>query len=220
MDTEETAPQLVTGANTSVSYSSSDPTIASVNSSTGAITVKKKGSVSITATAAENASYWSATASYTLNITEGGVVLEWSRPASSDVLTSGFTGLYASGTSTGYRQDGTADAGTVRYVGAYHKTNKLFASTPTSVTVKATIGGGDTKDPLGNNVCVCFVDNSGSDIDGSEVVVTTKVEVKTGKEYSVSMSTAKAVDAYGIKIYHSKESGYNVRYYSFSVEYE
>lgn len=217
LDTEETAPQLVTGANTSVYYSSSDPTIASVNSSTGAITVRKKGSVSITATAAENASYWSSTASYTLNITEDGVVLEWSRPASSDVLTSGFTGLYASEGKTGYRQDGS---GTVRYVGAYHKTNKLFASTPTSVTVKATIGGGDTKDPLGNNVCVCFVDNSGSDIDGSEVVVTTKVEATTGKEYSVSMSTVKAVDAYGIKIYHTKETGYNVRYYSFSVEYE
>ena len=46
------------------------------------------------------------------------------------------------------------------------------------------------------------------------------METTTGKDYSVSMSTAKAVDAYGIKVYHTKETGYNVRYYSFSVEGE
>lgn len=218
IDVSTAAPQAPTGANTTVSYVSSDPTTAEVNASTGAITVKKEGSVTITATAEESASYWSSSVSYTLNISEENVVLEWSRPASSDVLTSGFTSLYSSKTATGYRQDDSTDK--TYYVGAYHKTNKLFTSTPSSVTVKATIGGGSTKNPLTNSVYVCFVDNSGNDIDGSAVLVTDKVEVTTGKEYSVSMSTTKAADAYGIKVYHAKESGYNVRYYSFSVEYE
>ena len=217
IDVEESSPQNVTGASTTVSYSSSDETVAVVNASTGDITVKKKGVVVITATAAEDGSYWKGYASYTLNITEGGVVLEWSRPASTDNITTGFTALMSTETKSGYRQDGS---GTLRYVGAYHKTNKLFTSTPSSVTVTAKIGGGTVKDPLDNSVYVCFVDDKGSDIAGSEVTLTTKVEVTTGKDYSVSMSTEKAVDAYGIKIYHTKETGYNVRYYSFSIEYE
>lgn len=218
VDVAADAPQSPTGASTTLSYSSSDATVATVNSSTGAITVKKAGSVTITVAAAETASYWSSVTSYTLTISEaGGPVLSWSRPENTDIITSGFTALMASETKTGYRQDGS---GTLRYVGAYHKTNKLFTSTPASVTVTAVIGGGSTKDPLGNNVCVCFVDKSGNDIADSDVTLTTKVEETTGKSYTVSMSPVKAVDAYGIKIYHTKETSFNVRYYSFSVEGE
>ncbi|MCR5818726.1 MAG: hypothetical protein K6F89_06485 [Prevotella sp.] len=34
------------------------------------------------------------------------------------------------------------------------------------------------------------------------------------------MSTEKAANAYGVKLYHTKENSYNVRYYSFSLSYE
>lgn len=61
------AGQTVSGASTAVTYTSSDPTVATVNSS-GVITPLKVGSTTITASAAEDGSNWGATASYTLNI--------------------------------------------------------------------------------------------------------------------------------------------------------
>ena len=64
--------QALTNTNSvTVTYSSSDETIATVNSSTGAITeLLKAGSTTITATFAGNATYKPAEVSYTLNVTE------------------------------------------------------------------------------------------------------------------------------------------------------
>lgn len=61
------APQ-VSGAKTPVTYSSSNPDIASVNDSTGAVTLKKKGTTTITASAKASNLYYKATASYVLNV--------------------------------------------------------------------------------------------------------------------------------------------------------
>lgn len=57
----------VSGAQTGVTYSSSDETVATV-SSTGVVTALKRGTVTITATAAASAEYQGASASYTLTI--------------------------------------------------------------------------------------------------------------------------------------------------------
>ncbi len=64
--------QVLTNTNSvSVSYSSSDETVATVSSSTGAITeLLKAGTTTITATFAGNATYKPAEASYDLNVTE------------------------------------------------------------------------------------------------------------------------------------------------------
>lgn len=64
--------QALTNTNSvTVTYSSSDETVATVNSSTGAITeLLKAGSTTITATFAGNATYKPAEVSYTLNVTE------------------------------------------------------------------------------------------------------------------------------------------------------
>ena len=51
-----------------VTYSSSDPTVATVNATTGEVTILKAGTAVITATAAETASYAEATVSYTLTV--------------------------------------------------------------------------------------------------------------------------------------------------------
>lgn len=59
------APTL-SGANTTVTYSSSKTTVATVNPSTGAITIAGIGSTVITASAAADASYKAASTSYTL----------------------------------------------------------------------------------------------------------------------------------------------------------
>lgn len=52
----------------SVSYSSSDPSVASVDSKTGAVRILKTGSAVITATASETDDYLEATSSYTLTV--------------------------------------------------------------------------------------------------------------------------------------------------------
>ncbi len=62
-----TAPTL-TGAMTTVTYSSSKATVATVNENTGEVTIKGAGTTIITATAAANEEYNSASASYTLTV--------------------------------------------------------------------------------------------------------------------------------------------------------
>ena len=66
------AGQALTNSNSvTVAYSSSDETVATVNSSTGVITeLKKAGTTTITATFAGDATYKPAEVSYTLNVTE------------------------------------------------------------------------------------------------------------------------------------------------------
>ena len=61
------------GAKTAVTYSSSNETVATVDLSTGAVTVKKVGSAVITATAAGNAEYQAATAKYTIIASSGAI---------------------------------------------------------------------------------------------------------------------------------------------------
>lgn len=70
------APQATVSANEAVlsgatlAYSSSDPSVAEVNASTGAVNILKVGSTTITATYAGNDTYQESSASYTLNIQE------------------------------------------------------------------------------------------------------------------------------------------------------
>ena len=66
------AGQTVSGAHTTVTYSSSNPNIAAVNASTGAITPKAAGVVTITATAAEDDTYEAGSTSYSLTIVNNG----------------------------------------------------------------------------------------------------------------------------------------------------
>ncbi len=143
--------------------------------------------------------------------------ISFSRSSSINTYTTGYTFTAEAESKSGYYQDGS---GTVRSLTLYHTSTKLFTSTPGTVTFAATLGGGTTKDPLTNSVYVCYVDKTGKDIDGSAVVVTTKITSTTGSSFSATMSTALATDAYGVKIYHTKEPSYNVRYYSFSLSYE
>ena len=65
---EFTAPTLK-GAQTTVTYKSSNTDVATVVESTGAITIVGVGETTITATAAETDEYYGATASYTLEVT-------------------------------------------------------------------------------------------------------------------------------------------------------
>lgn len=149
-------------------------------------------------------------------------IISWSRSGSTDTYTEGYTFEKSEKgeAKSGYYQDSGTAGSSVISLSLYHKTNKLFTNTLKSVTFKATLGAGSTKDPLGNNVKACFVDKDGKDIDGSSVDVTSKITNKDGSEFTVSMSTEKAANAYGVKIFHTKEDKWNVRYYGFSLNYE
>lgn len=144
----------------------------------------------------------------------------FSRSGSTNTVTTGYTLSATAEAKTGYYQDGSGDAGTKKYV-QFLKSNTataMIGTTPTTATVTATIGGGTTKDPLDNKVYAVWLDNSGAEL-GAAQVLTTKVTATTGSSFSVNLPTANATSAYGVRIYHAKESSYNVRYYSFSLSY-
>ncbi len=148
--------------------------------------------------------------------------LSWSRSGATDNYSTGFTFAPSekAAAKDGFYQDSGTKNSTIVSIALYHPTTKLFATTPLSVTFTAKLGGGSAKDPLNYNVYACFVDKDGNNIADTEVTVTTKITDKNGSDFIVNMSTAKATDAYGVKIYHMKEDGWNVRYYGFSLSYE
>lgn len=118
---------------------------------------------------------------------------------------------------TGYHQDGGGTTGTKRTIDI-KKNSKLISVTPSSVTLTVNVGGGQAKDPLGNSVYAVWLDNTGAE-SGTPVEVANKIEVAGGKAIAVNLPIANASSAYGVRIYHSKEEGYNVRYYGVSLSY-
>ncbi len=62
---------LLSGAQTPVTYSSSNTAIATVDASSGEVTLLTAGTTTITATAAETATYYGASASYILSVSAG-----------------------------------------------------------------------------------------------------------------------------------------------------
>ena len=142
-------------------------------------------------------------------------VLSWSRSGSTNTYTNGYTFSATASAKSGFYQDASGTAG----IKLYSENNAICDKTPTSVTFTASVGGGSANKDLSNSVYVCYVDKSGNVIGGTETVVTNKITTAGGDTYNISMSTAKATNAYGVYIYHTKESGYNVRYFSFSLSY-
>lgn len=151
-------------------------------------------------------------------------VLSWTARTAADgtdTYTSGYT--YTTNKisgKAGYVQDSGTKNETIISLSLYSTTDKLFSTTPAMVTFKAKLGGGSAREDLTYSVYACFVDNTGAEITGSEVEVTDKITNTNGSDFSVSMPVEKTTNAYGIKIYHMKEDGWNVRYFSFSLSYE
>jgi len=78
-------PALTKPEGVTVTYSSSDPTVAEVNATTGEVTIKKVGNATITATSAENQYYTSGTASYNIVVTAGTPTFAYSESTASAV---------------------------------------------------------------------------------------------------------------------------------------
>ena len=140
-------------------------------------------------------------------------IISWSRSGTTDSYTNGYTFYANASAKSDYYQDASGTAG----LKLYHTSNALFAKTPTSITFTAKVGGGTGNKDLSSNVYVCFVDKDGNAIANTETSVTDHITTNTGDTYNISMPTSNATSAYGVYIYHTKETGYNVRYYSFSL---
>ena len=138
----------------------------------------------------------------------------WSRSGTTDDYTDGYTFAKAAEGKTGYYQDGS---GTLRYIELYHSSTPMFSSTPKSITLTAKIGGGSGDTDLDTDVYACLVDNKGADIAGTQISITNHITTNTGDTYVKDFTPVES--AYGVKIYHTKQTGYNVRYYSFSLKY-
>ena len=83
-----TAPVLVNPNELTVTYSSSDSDIASVDENTGEVEIgAKEGTVTITATFAGDDNYEPATASYTIKVTDSSVVTSWVKTEASALAT-------------------------------------------------------------------------------------------------------------------------------------
>lgn len=177
------AGQTVSGASTSVTYSSSDETVATVNASTGAITPKKAGPVTITATAAASAEYWSATKTYTLTISSNVVTQNFSWDLSTDqtetATTSEMTWTHAkanmgvakatSTTNTNNYYPGTAGK---TYTSTRFYTNSQLTITPVSGVTIVSIEFTATSTSYANTLNSSTWTNATSAVSGSKVTVT------------------------------------------------
>lgn len=201
---------------TSVKYDSSDKTVATIDEN-GAITALKAGTTTITATAVADASYKPASTSFTLTVTNSTpyTPITFSVTCgSSSEITDGYTYTKESaGAKPGYDQDKSASEGLSLLMTKTDK-SELFSTTPTSISITVKVGGGNTKNKLTHSVYAYLVDKDGKNIESTNTIITTKVETTTGKEYTVSIPNVES--AYGLRITHEKESGYNVRIYSIS----
>ena len=133
-------------------------------------------------------------------------------------VTTGYTiSAEADPQADGYYQDGS---GTKRYVQVMksNTSTAMINTTPSTVTVTATLGGGLVRNPLGNSVYAVWLDASGEEL-GDPVVLTNAITAAGGSSFSVNLPVVNATSAYGVRIYHVKESSYNVRYYSISLSY-
>lgn len=141
-------------------------------------------------------------------------VASFSRSGTTNNVTGG-TFSFSASAQTDYYQDGS---GTNRYIQILNET-AYWTSTPSSISLTAKIGGGTGNTDLSNSVYAHLLNSDGSIISSTTTVITNHITTNTGDTYS-DISIPVVESAYGIRISHVKESGYNVRYYSFALSYE
>ncbi|MCR5037560.1 MAG: T9SS type A sorting domain-containing protein [Bacteroidales bacterium] len=142
---------------------------------------------------------------------ESTTVASFSRSGTTNTTTGGeFTATFSA--KTGYYQDGNGDC----YMQILN-TSAYWTTTPTSISFAALIGGGSGNTDLTDPVYVALLDANGAVISGTQTAVTSHITTNTGDSYNISIPVTNNV--YGVRLSHNKQSGFNVRYYSFSLSY-
>ena len=171
-----TAPTL-TGAKTTVTYSSSNEAVATVDENTGAVTLVGAGITTITATAEATEDYFSATASYTLTVIDPNATVDYTTENTSNVTLSTTGGTSAS----------TAK---VKVDGHEYDAIKLGA-TKTAGAWKVTVPAGTTKLHLhlaGWNNETVVVSVSGATVNKSSLSVTSDSGIANNSPFILSTS--------------------------------
>ena len=138
-------------------------------------------------------------------------VASFSRPGTSNTTTGGtFSATFAA--KTGYYQDATGTC----YLQILNN-SAYWTTTPSSITLTSSIGGGSGNKDLSDDVYAVLLDSNGDEISSTATSITSHITTNTGDTYNTSIPVANNV--YGIKIYHAKENNYNVRYFSFTLSY-
>ena len=137
-------------------------------------------------------------------------VASFSRSGTTDTTTGGVLSATFSG-KTGYYQDNGNGYLQILNTSAY------WTTTPASISLAAKIGGGSGNTDLTDPVYVVLLDNSGNEISTTKTSITNHITTNNGDDYNISIPVANNV--YGVKISHNKQSGFNVRYFSFSLSY-
>lgn len=140
-------------------------------------------------------------------------VASFSRSGSSNTTTGGTFDATFTGKS-GYYQDNTGTC----YLQILNN-SAYWTTTPSSITLTSSIGGGSGNQDLSNAVYAVLLDSNGDEISSTATSITSHITTAGGDTYN-NTSIPVANNVYGIRIYHTKETGYNVRYYSFTLSYE
>ncbi len=143
----------------------------------------------------------------------------YSRSSSTDSYTSGYTFSPTNASNNTDNKAESGSAGSTTTLNLYHTSTAIFSSKPASIYVTAKLGGGNGNTDLTYPVYAQLVNSSGAGI-GTPVAITSKITTGSGDTYTdVEMSTDNITSAYGIKLYHVKQSGINVKFFSFSFKY-
>lgn len=200
------------GSEAEITWSTDDDSIASVDNA-GLVTGIASGTTTITAKISDEITAECEVKVVTPIKSANQTIFTANLTSTASVDNSNLSITFEAEKKSGYYQDGS---GSERYF-LVSGESPLFAFEPGEIVFTAELGGGSIKDELDNNVEVCFVDSNDDEITSTKTTVTTSISSTTGSEYSVTIPYSE--NAYGIKLSHVKETGYNVRYYSFSLSY-
>ena len=197
---------LTNSGDGTVTYTSSNTSVATVNSSTGAVTIVGWGSATITATVADSASYTYATktASYTLTVDPNTVTVTikkdgsaWSSSGINVALYSGTTAKYA-------YSAGTASGSTVTWSGVIPGTYNVYAGKSGGLKTTLVDTGVDVIVSSTGSATINYYTISRSQ--GTGTTLTTKYDSSSGTAF-----TSNTVMLSGITLWASStaSSGYN-----------
>ena len=143
------------------------------------------------------------------------VIASWSRSNSTNNASGGsFTTSNLGNSGTNWVGEKSAGVGYLQI-----KNNSAYwTTTPSSITLTATIGAGQAGS-ISTYIVAVLLDSNGDPISSTATNITNNITTAGGDVYS-NISIPCANNVYGIRLYHTKYTGINVRYFSFSLSYE
>lgn len=172
---EDFTEPILSGAMTTVTYSSSNTAVAEVDVNTGEVTLKGAGETKITATAEKTDEYFKATASYTLTVIDPDATVDYTTLNTSNVTLS---------------TNGVEGASTAKVKVDGHEYDAIKLGTSKVVgTWKVTVPAGTTKLHLhlaGWNSETVKVNVSGATVDNSSLSVTSDSGIASNSPFTLS----------------------------------